>query len=461
MQITFWGYGAGERGREIKIWIGDLPTLQRGNETQEHPVKPKSIPALSGMTGRFEHLDGLRGIAALVVIMCHGLNTFDLALETGDPGSSHFHGDIWLSGAPFQPQIAAHLAVCLFFVMSGFVLIGAYDSARIGIIPLLVKRYARLAIPVTCACIFSFLLLDAGLMANHQVAGITRSAWLGEQFQQTPSFLAAFQEGAWGTFVHASNVSKTYDSSLWTMQIELAGSIGILLTCCAVKRLTSTVRTRKTAYIVLFSALCLSLSESYLGLFSAGALIRYALPVGYRPLNNRPKLAMALFIFGMFLGTVPVSQASWQIFHIFPNLWVPRWMPWPAPGALFWHMIGAVLMVVVLQSSPPIQDFLKLRLCQWLGAISFPLYLIHIPILMSLGSHIFLAGTAVGLPYMLSAATALMIFASGALLSAHIFTLIIERQAIRFSGHIARIMQSFLAVARQNLTARVSAAIRP
>jgi peptidoglycan/LPS O-acetylase OafA/YrhL len=424
-------------------------------------MKPKNITALSGITGRFEHLDGLRGILALVVIMCHGLNTFDLALETGDPASSHSHWDIWLSGAPFQPQIAAHLAVCLFFVMSGFVLIGAFDSAKMGVVPLLVKRYTRLAIPVTCACIFSFLLLDAGLMANHQIAGITRSAWLGEQFQQTPSLLAAFREGAWGTFAHASNVSKTYDSSLWTMQIELAGSIGMLLTCCAVKRLTSTVRARKTAYIVLFSTLCLGLSESYLGLFAAGALIRYGLPFGYRPLNNRPKLAMALLIFGMFLGTVPVSQASWQIFHIFPNLWVPRWMPWPAPGALFWHMIGAVLIVLALQSSPPIQGFLKLRICQWLGAISFPLYLIHIPILMSLGSHIFLVGTAVGLPYVPSAAAALVIFAAGALLSAHIFTLIIERRTIRFSGHIATIMQSFLAVSRQNLTTRVNAAIRP
>jgi hypothetical protein len=66
-------------------------------------MKPKNITALSGITGRFEHLDGLRGVSALVVIMCHGLNTFDLALETGDPASSHSHWDIWLSGAPFQP----------------------------------------------------------------------------------------------------------------------------------------------------------------------------------------------------------------------------------------------------------------------------------------------------------------------------------------------------------------------
>jgi peptidoglycan/LPS O-acetylase OafA/YrhL len=424
-------------------------------------MKPKNITALSGITGRFEHLDGLRGILALVVIMCHGLNTFDLALETGDPASSHSHWDIWLSGAPFQPQIAAHLAVCLFFVMSGFVLIGAFDSAKMGVVPLLVKRYTRLAIPVTCACIFSFLLLDAGLMANHQIAGITRSAWLSEQFQQTPSLLAAFQEGAWGTFVHSSNVSKTYDSSLWTMQIELAGSIGMLLACCAVKRLTSTVRARKMTYIVLFSALCVGLFESYLGLFAAGALIRYVLPDGYRPLNNRPKLAMALSIFGIFLGTIPVSQAVWPIFRIFPSLTAPGWMPWPVQGAAFWHMVGAVLMVVALQSSPAIQGFLKSQTCQWLGAISFPLYLIHIPILMSLGSHIFLVGTAVGLPYVPSAAAALVIFAAGALLSAHIFTLIIERRTIRFSGHIATIMQSFLAVSRQNLTTRVNAAIRP
>jgi len=177
------------------------------------------------MTRRYAHLDGLRGIAALLVMIYHGLLAFDCALLTGLPENSVTSWDVWLSGAPFLIPMAGNLSVCLFFAMSGFVLISVFDAAPLGFLPLLAKRYVRLAIPTTCACLFGCLLLSSGWMANHQVSTITRSTWwLGGQYRQAASFIRAFQEGSWDTFFHASNIFKTYDSSLWTMRVELAGS---------------------------------------------------------------------------------------------------------------------------------------------------------------------------------------------------------------------------------------------
>jgi len=398
------------------------------------------------MTQRFVHLDGLRGIAAFVVIISHGLLAFDSALATGAQENSVTSWDIWLSGAPFLIPVAGNLSVCLFFAMSGFVLIGVFDTTPLGFVPLLAKRYVRLAIPTTCACLFACLLLSCGWMANHQVSIITRSTWwLGGQYHQSASFINAFQEGSWDTFFHASNISKTYDSSLWTMRLEFIGSVGILLICFAVKRVADANDARRLIYAAVFSMLYGIFAESYLGLFAAGALCRQVLASDWRPYRNRPALPLAICVIGLFLGTMPVSLAKWPIFLVFPDPGALAWMPFPVTGAWFWHTIGAIMILVGLQLSPLLQGVLKSPICQWLGSISFPLYLIHIPILMTLGCHAFLAANAMGVPHKLCAILALTIFVSVALLCAHFFTLAVEKRAIRVSGRFAVGIQSAMA----------------
>jgi peptidoglycan/LPS O-acetylase OafA/YrhL len=401
------------------------------------------------MMRRFEHLDGLRGVAAVIVVLGHAIIAFDFALYTGNPADSVTSWDIWLSGGPLQIPIAGHLAVCLFFAMSGFVLAGAFDATPMGVVPALVKRYMRLAIPVICTCLLSCAMLSAGWMVNHQVAAITSSSWLDVQFQQSASFIMAIKEGAWSSFVDGADFHTSYDGSLWTMQIEFAGSVGLLLICCAIKKFTEAANKRPLAYIVVFFALYVAFFESLIGLFAAGGLIRHVMPSGWRPLNARPVLAVTLVFVGLVLGTIPGSEASWTIFHAFPDPWVPRWMPWAVHAAYFWHMVGAVMMLIGLQSSRFLQSVLKSAACQWLGSISFPLYLIHIPIFMTLGCHIFLAGVTIGAPRGVSAALAIAVFVPIAILCAHVFSLAIERPAIRLLGRMAQRTQSKIALTAQ------------
>ncbi len=394
------------------------------------------------MAERFQHLDGLRGVAAAVVVINHAINAFDFALRTGSPAHSLTNWDIWLSGAPCLIPLAANLAVCLFFAMSGFVLVGAFDAAPIGFLPLLAKRYTRLAIPVTCICLLSCALLAAGWMANKAVAAVTRSSWLDEQFRQTASLADALREGAWTSFFPVNNLPDSYNTALWTMPIEFAGSVGMLLACCATKRLTRAAGHRKRACLVIFSLLYLAFFESYLGLFAAGALMRITIPTGCRQLTAKPALPVALIAIGLFLGTIPVSQAAWPIFSAFPNIRIPDWMPWPAQGPFLWHTIGAVLMLGGLQSSALAKRALQSPPCQWFGKISFSLYLIHIPILMTLGCQAFLIARNLGASQAASAVAAVAVFFPAALLCAQAFTLAIDQPAIRLSGQLARRIQT-------------------
>lgn len=43
----------------------------------------------------------------------------------------------------------------------------------------------------------------------------------------------------------------------------------------------------------------------------------------------------------------------------------------------FWHCIAAVLLILLIDYSPLLQSFFKLRLIQYLGEMSFSLYPLH------------------------------------------------------------------------------------
>ena len=84
--------------------------------------------------GRYVHFDGLRGIAALNVALAHFLTAFDFAIYSGFPASSHWGWDLSLSAWPFVlPAAGADFSVCVFLVLSGFVLAHAIHlAARVG-----------------------------------------------------------------------------------------------------------------------------------------------------------------------------------------------------------------------------------------------------------------------------------------------------------------------------------------
>ena len=71
---------------------------------------------------RLSHLDGLRGAAAFSVFVCHFVQTFLPHIYYLDRSESHGLWEDEFATSPFNIVVNGNFAVCLFFVLSGYVL---------------------------------------------------------------------------------------------------------------------------------------------------------------------------------------------------------------------------------------------------------------------------------------------------------------------------------------------------
>ena len=187
--------------------------------------KPPRGPASA--SGKLAELDGLRGVAALIVVVWHFAFAF-LPQRIGivppfDPSTG-------LVGSPIFALIDGPGAVILFFVLSGYVLpLGYFRSGRTDVVlQAVAKRWFRLMGLTVAAAVSSYLLFRFSLYHHREVASITQSEWLrgfggGDiDGRLRPSLVDAILEGSVFAFVRSADV---YDPVLWTMRDELFGSL--------------------------------------------------------------------------------------------------------------------------------------------------------------------------------------------------------------------------------------------
>ncbi|MES2691064.1 MAG: acyltransferase family protein, partial [Bacteroidota bacterium] len=90
-------------------------------------TKPEVVNIFERMinTGhRLTYFDGLRGVAACMVFFSHLLCAFYPATNTGLTSQVHITGnaELFMRNTPFNVLFNGELAVCIFFVISGYVL---------------------------------------------------------------------------------------------------------------------------------------------------------------------------------------------------------------------------------------------------------------------------------------------------------------------------------------------------
>jgi peptidoglycan/LPS O-acetylase OafA/YrhL len=318
-------------------------------------------------------LDGLRGVAALVVVVHHSLLVLPPFSDVTVLHSPPPAGLRWFVNTPLHIAWAGGEAVLVFFVLSGFVLVKGVSSRQFSWRAYFPSRLVRLYLPVFGAIILAVLLAVVVPRSFDPAA----SGWMLEH--ANPLDVKNILESA-----ALVQPSTAVNSPLWSLRWEVIFSLLLPLYVWLAARVRA---------VILLPAVAVAVGLGSVGMaaWSSGRVMDF--------------LAAALAYLPVFLiGALLFSW--WQ--RTKGQVAVPRWvtpailtcgltltfLPWElgsslyAPESVLTYPVvvaGASAWVVLALVSPAAQRVLEARPIQFLGRVSFSLYLVHEPIAVSIG----------------------------------------------------------------------------
>ena len=344
-------------------------------------------------------LDALRGVAAVIVLVHHVSMTAPSisAAYSSSANVAVFSPAWWVTLSPLKILFAGPEFVLVFFVLSGFVLVlsplrrfpwtrraapsaaggpdGGDSAAPVAGYDWLAyypRRIVRLAIPVIVSVVLAALWI---LIVPRTVTG-DGGAWMAKQGSPDLGIGNLLREVSIVGYTGRPDVNPPLWSLAWEMWFSLLLPVGVIL-AVATRRWTlawvaALLATSTTGYLLGIEPLM------YLPAFGLGALLAAnhgALLARTTRLARRPGgtlVCAALTVLGLLL-----LIGYWLLRPVLTEPW--------NDVALALRVPGAALIVASVALWPPVQRMLSGRLLAWLGTISFSLYLVHFPVVVTFG----------------------------------------------------------------------------
>ncbi len=321
---------------------------------------------------QLDYINGLKGIGAGIVYLCHFVFAFYYGMYTLEPADAHLPGnlEILIGQSPLNILFSGNFAVRLFLVMSGYVLCLGYFRTRNKkrLVTSAAKRYIRLLPPIVICNLLICLLMMSGAYGNVAAAELTGSPWLAGFNRCEPRLSDALWEGLFGCFFAGDH---QYNGVLWTIPYLFLGALIVY----GIAWLIGDKKWRYVFYAVFGAALLLT---DYAGVFFGFVLCDVMCT--QEKLVSRVKkqkwLLWFAFILGLYLSSYPSAGTHLQgtIYGIIPIVMV---VPF--------HLAGALLLVAAVVCLEPLQKFFGWKGFVKLGDISYSLYLVHFPVIAVLG----------------------------------------------------------------------------
>lgn len=302
------------------------------------------------MNKRFHELDGLRGLASLIVVFSH------IDLMFGRQSAI-------INYTPLRILVAGPQSVILFFLLSGYVLSLPYHAKREKSYGrYLVSRMCRIWIPYMAVLCLAVIGKQFLYHARPQVSEWLQGWW---RYSVTPQVLFNYITMI-GTF------DMNLNPVLWSLVQEMRISILFPFLMLFLRR---TSHRTGVLSVVLLGVTSFSLAY----FFRENTFAR------------TPHYTM-FFIFGALLAKYPVQLKEKKTLGIvaallfaYATFWVNEMAPLPLQFAtdMITGLATAIFMMLAFQASP-FKRFLNSHPVQFLGRISYSLYLVHLPVMVAL-----------------------------------------------------------------------------
>lgn len=219
------------------------------------------------------------------------------------------------------------------------------------------------------------------------------------------NFTRAYAE--WANPFNFGHYHPRYDPHTFTIPMELRGSMFLYIFLLG----TAALKTKwRLTIATIFTAYALQLGRWDMATFMGGMtlseidIIRGSQDYGgYDRTLAPPATARGRFgsqhrssttsgsvmrwmtiVLALYFLSYPDAGAEYTPGFVFLSDWVPRYYI-PLSGWMFYQSMGALLLLPCILRSPTLINLLESKPAQYLGKVSFSFYLIHGPILHSLG----------------------------------------------------------------------------
>ena len=343
---------------------------------------------------RYEILDGLRGVAAVLVV------AYDL-FET------YFHG------APDQPINHGYLAVDFFFVLSGFVIGYAYDDRwdKMTTWSFFKRRLIRLHPMVIFGTLFGALLFYFGSCSEFPL--INNTPWWMVLLVMFWCFTLiplpnSMDIRGWGE-------TNPLNGPSWSLQWEYVANILYALFMRKFSKLALGISV--AIFAVLTIILCLNIDV--FGFLEERSWASYTVVGGWSTTPDQLQVGLTRLLYPFFCGLlisrigklIKVKAGFWWCSLMIIILFCMPWMGLGTEGEARWTngLYEAVCilicfpLIVAIGAGSSVTGSKSSAINKFLGEISYPIYITHYPLIymqMSwvdshkdapLGTHIFIA----------------------------------------------------------------------
>jgi peptidoglycan/LPS O-acetylase OafA/YrhL len=333
--------------------------------------------AMRDSAKKIYYLDGIRGVAAFLVMLHHFGLAFFPAVFTLETSKAHMRNarEVAFGDSVFSVLVNGNFCVCIFFVLSGFVLSRQYflSARHETLVAATLRRFLRLYVPVAAAILIGYLLMKASWFYNVPVSTVAHSEWwMGAYWVTEHPELRLFQSLTYSTMFQGDNF---WDNPLWTISIEFFGSLLVF----AFLALTHNIRNRRFVMAVLLL---------YFFFFGYYYYTAFMLGIVLHEVDGRK-------IRSPFWGTLVSGLLMVTGLLMGADSRMRDWFPWsvattPNQEFVVNHVLGSTLLMLSVLISPRLRWLFSTRIARFLGRISFSLYLIHALVICSLGCWLFL-----------------------------------------------------------------------
>jgi peptidoglycan/LPS O-acetylase OafA/YrhL len=327
--------------------------------------------ALKRPSQRIVAFDGARGFMALFVVTWHAFLLVSPSIQTWASAHARSTGAWWWN--VFDPSDFLTYSIVVFFILSGIVI--TMPALRPGFSwwAYYPSRLLRLYLPVWGSLALGWILIVAFPRGY-----VPQSTWLG----LTNSTHVGVGDALWqGTLL---SQSPGLNNPLWSLTWEIAFSVSLPL----------------------YAFIALKTRNGWLWVIAASALVS---AIGYGT-NSLALMYMPTFLIGSVtaanLDKVVAAAAAinssrrhtlwWSLILLaslisISGFRVTESMEFVKPYTLINHVLSTTTVLgyagflFIAMGCNSAKRFLGTRTFQWLGARSFSLYLVHVPILATLG----------------------------------------------------------------------------